>query len=219
MNNVWTVLSGADVSAPRRTTPAVYNSAAKNRNLLSGVLNSQDLQYNYFTIERLVRCGFDSPLRADFETLDPVNTYKYPLVWSAAVLETYPAVPPMKVSFLDKFEPNWMARTIICTVKPASTLTDAGTGTVYPFTVTNNLSSIMTVDQVPFRLLGALPAVEFTFTISAVVIPKFDINAILGSLEEPFEWISPKMKETWLYGEPTERLAAYIYSMTATCLK
>ena len=145
INKIWTILNrGEAPTSPysRKLTPYLYQSSWPNQRALDLLVPvSVPVLEQHFRIEQLVQGILKSSVASKAALLDPLNTYKKATI-------TYPEAGFSDDSIYDTFYPSSVGDgesfSVQCTINPG-----AGTftvdGTAQTFTVTNNITSALTL--------------------------------------------------------------------------
>lgn len=192
INTIWGVLMQGVQHDPqeisRKVARAVFDENTQYLATLNVLVPYKDQILRSFQVEQLVRLLLASTLRGRALALDPINTYEKSTLMFPEPGSLNTALPGtsrlVHMTSPSAFEDYGNGQVVFsCAVNPA-----AGTFTsvdgVQSFTVSNNLSSIITVTGgFQIRFQGALGGAPFTFDLAYTADPTMRWMRLLANIK------------------------------------
>jgi hypothetical protein len=205
INKIWAALSKGALQRQlyqwRRSSTQKYIEGSEQEQVIDVLVPFGDILLRSFSIDELIKLLLVSDLRQQALDFDPINTYEKSTMERPEPGSTHDS-DDIDVFFMtdpDAFLVQGQGDLIVeCVVDPTvgTFTTDFG---VEDFTVTNNLSSIITIAEgFSLRLQGAQPVSQYSFKIRYVADPRIDWEHLIWSLSQlNIKWTSEELRETW----------------------
>jgi len=209
LNLIWSLLMKGDYNQDtsdtvRRVTRNVYLTNPKYEPIIDMLVPYSDQLLRGFQIESLIQLVLNSDLLERAQTFDPINTYDNPLLFPTPGNYVSAGLPPdVRIKFTNAstaFKRAGTGRfTANCSVDPSTGSFTSQFGAT-SFTVTNNLSSSITVRPgFDIRFQGPLGVVPFQVNIEYVVSPRMDLVGLLLVVDgRKYPWDSPELRDIYL---------------------
>jgi hypothetical protein len=205
INIIWSILAqGEDydpITMSRKASFRLFLPTTKYLDTLNILVPYKDQYLRSFQVEQVTKLIFRSVLRDRAAAYDPVNSYEKSTLAFPEPGDFHSDLPTgVRIKFLTSQDTLAEVGQVIynCTVDPVGGTFTTAAG-VRTFTVTNNLSSVITIENgFKLRLQGDLGVVPFSFDIWYVANPQVNWPGILAALSrETHVWMDDELKKTY----------------------
>jgi len=190
VNIIWSILmqgvSYDPVLISRKTSPEVYLDSTEYKRVLDTLVPYSDQFLTSFRTEQLINLLSKSTLAARASAYDPISTYSKSTLEFPEAGDFHSALPTgVRMQFYTADTALLTQGQVLykCTVDPGAGTFTSRTGTS-TFTVTNNITSLITIDiGFRIRLKGDLGASPFDVDIWYVADPTTNWSQLLQNLQ------------------------------------